>query len=289
MSFKLTPQVHLGKLVLNVQNLWTMLIFYQTKIGLDVLDTSRSHAVLGLAKENRPMLELRASKKEKTSQAHPGLYHFAILLPSRRDLANILFTMITQKNMDIQGASDQGFSESICLEDPERNTIELTRDKDPDLWPVLEDGTIPSQTKDLDVNGLLDEKDVEAYDGLPEGTRLGHIHLMVSDLDQSRHFYQDQLGFDLKYDGDGVLFFAAGFYHHQLALNAFTTEKCQPLEPGQPGLSSFSLVIEEKEAFDQLLDRLTGLRDLDQVSSTSFKVTDPDGLAILIQCGSGLN
>lgn len=85
-----------------------------------------------------------------------GLFHTAILYPTRRDLADALQRLI-DNNVELEGASDHGVSEALYLRDPDQNGVELYWDKDPSLWPYDKDGQLAMYSRALDIKNLLKE------------------------------------------------------------------------------------------------------------------------------------
>ncbi|HLQ75445.1 MAG TPA: VOC family protein [Alloiococcus sp.] len=283
MSFELSEKINLGKVVINVHDLWNMLTFYQEKLGLDVLESSDHHALLGIKKDGSELLELRVSNAKPNTEPHTGLYHIAFLLPTRRDLANILFSLITQKNVDIQGASDHGYSEAIYLTDPEGNGIEIYRDKPKEEWTILEDGTIPGVTVPMDGNGVLAEKDEGVHDHMPNGTVIGHIHLMVSDIKESIDFYRNVIGLELKFNaGSSAAFMAAGEYHHHVAMNVWSTDKAVPIKDGDLGIVYYTIEVNDQAEFEEMKSHVRQTIELTDVTEQSFKMFDPNGIGIKV-------
>lgn len=281
MTITLNPDIEMGKVVLNVHDLFNMITFYQDKVGLDVLESSDHHAILGIAKDDRPLVELRPVQTAPDKTPKAGLYHLALLLPSRRDFANVLFSLITQKNVDLQGASDHGYSEALYFTDPEGNGIEIYWDKPKSEWIILDDGTIPGVTEPLDGNAVLAEKDQDIHDNLPQGTVMGHVHLMVSDVDKSQEFYEDVVGLDTKFKfGPQAAFMAAGEYHHQVAMNVWSTGGAQSAKKEDLGLNYFTIKLTSQEEFDQVKGNVSDLADIYEEDSQSFKVDDPNGITI---------
>lgn len=174
------------------------------------------------------------------------MYHFALLLPSRNDLARILRHFI-QIRYPLQGASDHLVSEAIYLADPDGNGIEIYSDRPSAAWN-WENGEVEMATVPLDAENLLAEGDGEAWTGLPSNTLMGHIHLHVSELQKTEEFYIQGLGFNIvnRY-GRQALFISTGGYHHHIGLNTWNGVGAPaPLE-NSVGLKRFSLVLPNKE------------------------------------------
>jgi catechol 2,3-dioxygenase len=186
-----------------------------------------------------------------------GLYHFALLLPQRLDLARVLQHLLTSK-VQLQGAADHLVSEALYLPDPEGNGIELYADRPRAQWPQM-DGRLMMATDPLDFDSLLAELDRApgSWEGIAAGTRLGHIHLHVGDLDIARYFYEQLLGFDMMaMYGLSAAFLAAGGYHHHIGINTWAGQGAPPPAPGSAGLDHFSIELPELEALHSIQERL---------------------------------
>jgi len=186
-----------------------------------------------------------------------GLYHFALLVPSRRDLARSLRHLIA-KRVPLTGMSDHLVSESLYLSDPDGNGIEIYRDRPSEQWPVVA-GLLRMTTDPLDVEGLLAEggpMDAPQV-GLPSGTRVGHVHLHVAHLADSERFYSEILGFELRQRfGRSALFLAAGGYHHHIGLNTWAGVGAPPPPPGAVGLRHFEVLLPDAGTVDRILKRI---------------------------------
>ena len=172
-----------------------------------------------------------------------GLFHLAILVPGRPDLARAL-QRVAEAGWRLTGASDHLVSEALYLSDPEGNGIELYRDRPREQWPVR-DGVLQMDTLPLDLDGVLGElRREDASAGMPPGTRIGHVHLNVGDLAAAEAFYSGALGFDVTVRGyPGALFVSAGGYHHHLGLNTWAGEGVPPPPSGSRGLREFEIVL----------------------------------------------
>lgn len=161
MQYELNPKTKIGHIHLTVSNLDRALAFYRDLLGFKVTARFGKTAVFLSSGNYHHHIGLNTWAGEDATrppEGHTGLYHFAILYPSREELAKA-FRHIWQANYPIQGASDHGVSESIYLKDPDGNGIELYADRDFDEWPKDEDGNIIMITKSLDLPGLLAELD----------------------------------------------------------------------------------------------------------------------------------
>ena len=214
------PDTTLGPATLAVADAEHSLRFYGDLLGFEIVRTEGPRIELGAGGATLLILEARPGLLPRPS-ATTGLYHAAILLPSRTDLAHVLRRLL-EANYPI-GASDHLVSEALYLSDPDENGLEIYRDRPRAEWRYQPDGQVIMDTLRLDFAGVLSElrRDSAPWNGIPAGTRIGHMHLQVGDLAQARVFYHDVLGFDIMADlsSYGALFLSAGGYHHHIGLN----------------------------------------------------------------------
>ena len=256
-STAIHPATHMGRVAVAVADLDRSLAFYRDVLGFAVLAQTADHAVLGAG--GTPLLELAAAPGARPAPpSATGLYHFAILVPSRADLAAWLLHL-AESGYPLDGAADHLVSEALYLSDPDGNGIEVYRDRPRADWP-RRDGQIRMATDPLDLQALLDEARAAGrpWAGLPAGTRLGHMHLRVGDLAAARAFYHDVLGFDVMVDLSrfGALFVSAGGYHHHLGLNIWESRGGRAAPPGHAGLRFFTVELPDAEALAAVRDRL---------------------------------
>jgi catechol 2,3-dioxygenase len=180
-----------------------------------------------------------------------GLYHVAILLPTRADLARVLGRLM-DTGYPIEGAADHGVSEAIYLNDPEGNGIEIYRDRPRHEWPHVS-GTLAMVTDPLDVDGLLGEAGANGsgWRGMPNETRVGHIHLQVGDLEPAVQFYRNTVGFEvMQHFGRSAAFLSVGGYHHHIGLNTWAGIGAQPPPAGTRGLRGFVIRLSSQLAVE---------------------------------------
>ena len=198
-----------------------------------------------------------------------GLYHFAVLTPSRLALARSLRRMI-EAGVSI-GGGDHLVSEAIYLSDPDGNGIEVYRDRPRSTW-AYEHGQIKMDTLPLDYRGILAELDGDqsAWTGLDPATVLGHMHLHVGDLAAAGKFYTEVVGLDFMVNyGGSALFFSAGGYHHHLGVNTWAGVGAPPPPPDSVGLRYFEIQLANAQERANLLDRL-------QAGGVTYEVRDRD-------------
>lgn len=278
-SGKLAGETELGYLNLRVSDLPRSLDFYQQVIGLQVEQESAKAARLGAGGET--LLVLTEKPGAVRVPRRSGLYHFALLTPSRAALGNFLRNLVDTET-GIQGGADHLVSEAIYLADPDGNAIEVYRDRPRDEWQY-EDGQLKMATDPLDYRGILDLAS-ESWDGLEKGTRLGHMHLHIAYLDQAVNFYEHVIGFDflLNYGGSAG-FLSAGGYHHHVGLNTWNGVGAEPNPPGAVGLEYFSVNLAGDQERQDLAGRLDQAGWSYENRAGALFVRDPSQNGILFQ------
>ena len=247
------PGTRVGAVRLNVADLDRQQAFSERVLGLRTI-AREEEAIARLGADGTAFLELAGRpgaplRPPRTS----GLFHFAVLVPDRPALAASL-RRIADAGWRLSGASDHLVSEALYLSDPEGNGIEIYRDRPREEWP-REGGEIQMATMPLDLGSLLEEPET-ADGGVPAGTRIGHVHLQVGDLDAEEAFWQGDVGLDVTVRSyPGALFMSAGGYHHHVGLNTWAGEGVPAPPPGALGLDYFELVVPGREGDPQ---RLTG-------------------------------
>jgi catechol 2,3-dioxygenase len=251
------PGTAIGAVSLTVSDVDRARDFYERAIGLRA--TELENGGVGLAAgAGPPLVELHSDPAAPPlDRRAPGLFHLAILLPSRAELASAL-ARLADARVGLDGASDHLVSEALYLSDPDGNGIEIYRDRPRQDWPVRH-GELQMATLPLDADSLLSELGdrSELPPSVPADTRIGHVHLQVSDLDEAERFYSGVLGFEVTVRGyPGALFVSAGGYHHHLGLNTWHSAGSPPAVPGAIGLRSFELVLPTGEEHDRVLARV---------------------------------
>ena len=223
----------IGSVALTVSELDRSRAFYERSIGLRATELDDGTLALGVAGE-RPLIELRGdTSAPRLNRRAPGLYHLAILVPTRLDLAFAL-ARLAETRWPLDGASDHLVSEALYLSDPDGNGIEIYRDRPRTDWTQV-DGQLQMSTLPLDLNDVLGELRVatELQAAAPSGTTIGHVHLQVSDIPEAEAFYHGVLGFDVMTRGyPGALFVSAGGYHHHIGLNTWHSAGATPAAAG---------------------------------------------------------
>ena len=273
------PQTAIGQVHLTISDLDRSLRFYQRQLGFTVHQRTDRTATLGAGGPD--LLVLAECENAPRVRGTTGLYHFAILVPSRGDLARALRRLVETDTV-MQGAADHGVSEALYLADPDGNGIEVYRDRPREQWPHV-GSTLRMGADPLDLDALLTESSGDDGAGLASGTRIGHVHLHVSRLADAERFYVDVLGFELmqRY-GPSALFVSAGGYHHHFGLNTWAGVGAPPPPPGALGLDHVVVRL-TAAGVAGVVDRLRAASIPFETASGGALARDPAGNAILFQ------
>ena len=281
MTYEYKSYIYLAEVVLNLKDLASQTAFYQQVLGLEILSQTETEVVLGLG--GKALVHLIQAEESSEVRGHYGLYHLAILLPTRKALADAL-KHLTDLQIPLVGGADHGYSEALYLEDLEGNGIELYRDKPVSTWDIREDGRIIGVTEALAAQDIyeLGER-VEPFI-LAEGTRMGHIHLSVKDSRKSSQFYQKVLGLEDKFSVPSASWIAAGDYHHHLAVNEWGGKGLAPRKQGLPGLAYYVIEVAHKEELLTIAQRAQEVdAPIKWLTSSQLEITDPDGIVTRIR------
>jgi catechol 2,3-dioxygenase len=276
-----------GTVRLTVSDLERSRAFYERALGLRAEELEDGGLGFG-APGGRALVELRGDRTAPAlNRRATGLFHLAILLPSRVDLAHAL-ARLAQTRWRLDGASDHLVSEALYLSDPDGNGIELYRDRPREQWRQ-QDGQLQMATLALDLQSLADEL---AGAGTPQptvpaATTMGHVHLQVADIAAAEAFYHGVLGFDVTVRGyPGALFVSAGGYHHHIGLNTWNSAGSGPAAPGSVGMRSFEVLVPDRAELDRVLARIhgAGLKSESETLTGGAIVRDPAGNSVLLRC-----
>ena len=280
MTYEYKSHIYLAEAVLNVKDLDSQTAFYQQVLGLEILSQTDIEVILGV--DGKALVHLIQTQENGEAREYYGLYHLAILLPTRKALADVL-KHLTDLQIPLVGGADHGYSEALYLEDLEGNGIELYRDKPVSTWDIREDGRIIGVTEALAAQDVyeLGER-VEPFI-LAEGTRMGHIHLSVKDSRKSSQFYQKVLGLADKFSVPSASWIAAGDYHHHLAVNEWGGKNLAPSKQGLSGLAYYVIEVAHKEELLTIAQRAQAVdAPIKWLTSSQLEITDPDGIVTRI-------
>jgi catechol 2,3-dioxygenase len=279
------PKTRIGAVHLTVSDLDQSVDFYKAHLGLSELSRDSGTAALGAG--DQALLSLKESRNAPRPRRTTGLYHFAILVPSRLHLARSL-RHFADMGTRMQGFSDHSVSEALYLADPDGIGIEVYRDRPRDEWKWA-GGRLAMTLDPLDVEGLLRDADADhrasghRWDGLAPGTTMGHVHLRVSFLEDTERFYREVLGFDLtqRY-GDSALFLSAGGYHHHLAANVWAGVGAPRPPEGAIGLDYFEILLPDGSALAEVSRRVRSAGIDATIDDSRIETRDPSGNAIVL-------
>lgn len=284
----LPATLRLGTVHLTVRDLDRSVAYYQDVAGLRQHDRADDTAALGVGGED--VLVLHEDPLAREPGRHAGLFHVALLYPSRRELSRTARRLAAGR-LPISGASDHGVSEALYLRDPDGNGLELYADRPQDAWPPPTGAgeRVGMFTRALDVEDLLRVTDgEEVHRHAADGLAVGHLHLHVGGIPEAVAFYRDVVGFEQMTTYPGASFMAAGGYHHHLAVNTWAGEGVGPAPQHTAGLREWSAVLPDAAAVDAVRGRLVAAgAAVQDEGPAGFVVRDPWGIALRVRPGDG--
>ncbi|MFS9237551.1 VOC family protein [Streptococcus parasanguinis] len=283
MVYAYNSEIYLAEAVLNVKDLARQTAFYTQIIGLEIRTQTETEVILGAG--GKDLVHLIQTNRKEAVKSSYGLYHMAILLPSREDLADV-FKHIAELNYPFVGAADHGYSEALYLEDPEGNGIELYRDKPVADWDIREDGRIIGVTEELSAQEIYDMGRKVEHFVIALDTRMGHIHLSVKDSQLATTFYQAVLDLSDKFTISSASWIASGDYHHHLAVNEWGGKALAKRDKDMPGLAYYVVEVEKKEDLVAIAEKAKANgAPVKWLSSNDFTFEDPDGIVTRVRKG----
>lgn len=283
MTYAYNSKIYLAEAVINVKDLARQTAFYTNILGLEILSQTEEEVLLGAG--GKYLVHLIQTVRAESVKASYGLYHMAILLPSREDLADV-FKHMAELKIPFVGAADHGYSEALYLEDPEGNGIELYRDKPVAEWDIREDGRIIGVTEEFSAQEIYEMgRKVEPF-RIASDTRMGHIHLSVSDSQVASAFYQAVLDLSDKFTVPSASWIASGDYHHHLAVNEWGGKHLDKREAQLPGLAYYVIHVEQKEDLVAIAERAKEEgAPVTWLTSSELEFTDLDGIVTRVRKG----
>lgn len=280
MHFHEKPNTYVTNVEIKVSDLQRSIAYYQEVIGFKILHQESYKATLTADGKTALLTIVQPETVEEKTRFTTGLYHFALLLPTRRDLANVISHF--HKNGVYFGASDHDVSEALYLSDPDKNGIEIYADRPENTW-TWHSNQVHMVTEPLNVQSIIAEGN-NTWSGLPAGTVMGHIHLSVSSLTEAEEFYTKGLGFDIvtRY-GAQALFISTGRYHHHIGLNTWYSENAPKLGEHQVGLKTFSLRLDNEQQVATMKENLRAIGASVTDIAGGFQTEDPAGNKILLK------
>lgn len=281
-DFIIDGQTAVGPVRLTVADLGRALSFYEGVLGMRGARQPDGDYALSAGGATLLSLDERRGARPKP-QRSTGLYHVAILMPSRAELARVI-ARLAETRYPLSGASDHLVSEALYLDDPDGNGLEIYADRPRDAWPKA--GREVRMTVDpLDIDSILGELGGAPgpWEGLPAGTTIGHVHLHVADLRSAEAFYVGVLGFEvMQRFGNSALFVAAGGYHHHLGLNIWAGAGAPPPPPDAVGLRHYAVRLPDADALDALVGRVRAAGLPLEATADGYFVRDPSQNGVLL-------
>jgi catechol 2,3-dioxygenase len=277
----LPATLRLGPVHLTVTSLDRSIDWYETALGLHMHKRDGDLAELGDG--TTTTLVLVEDPQALPAGRHAGLYHYALLYPSREELARATVRLIGLRT-PIQGASDHGTHEAIYLPDPDGNGIELAADRPREQWPTPEEEFGRGGPQPLDVDNLLQTVAGEQPSHkVGDGLRMGHVHLHVGSIDDGIAFYSDVLGFDIWAQIPTAAFVSAGGYHHHLGFNTWRGDGVPPAPEHSVGLRHWTVVLESQADVDAVRARVDAAGIPAEAAANGFTVRDPWGIVLRVE------
>lgn len=281
MSFHQHPSIYPKHVHLIVSDLTKSTAFYENIIGLHILTKTEDKVEFTANQSDVLLIIEQPQQKSVHTPGAAGLYHMALLLPSKEELG-ALFNHIRNTGYPFSGASDHKVSEALYLNDLDGNGIELYYDRSPETWN-WQNEQVEMTVDPLDIEGLIATATKAEWKGISSGTIMGHIHLSVSNLEKAEEFYVHALGFDIvnRY-GSQATFISSNSYHHHIALNTWGRPKTIERNDHTLGLHAFSLVYPSLETRDLVVSRLQQIGVMVTAENDVLRAIDPSGTKVLL-------
>ena len=270
--------LRLAAVHLTVADLDRAVAWFERSLGLRVHARGIACAELGDGQE--VIVVLHEDSTARPAGRHAGLYHYALLYPTREELARAA-VRLTRTRTPIQGASDHGTHEAIYLPDADGNGIELAWDRDREQWPLglgYDRGPAPLDLESL-LNTVVGE---EPTDVVAEGLRVGHLHLHVGDIEEALAFYRDILGFEVQAHLGSAAFVSAGGYHHHLGLNVWNGQGVVGPPPHTAGLRRWTVHLPTDADVTDLGERIAAAGWAVEQIDGGLEVRDPWGIPLAV-------
>ncbi|GAB4478218.1 MAG: VOC family protein [Anaerolineales bacterium] len=287
---RIHPKTRPAFIHLRVASLARLIPFYQTVLGLQIRHQTKSKVVLGTSE--RALVILEQFPQGKRYRGVCGLYHFALLLPDRRELARVVARLFALRYPNYP--TDHIMTKTTYLDDPEGNTIEIYCESPEDGVFSLQDGNFFARRADGSLSDGREPLDLEALfahltendrldQPLPPQTGIGHFHLHVASLEQTRTFYHELLGFDdmgiARRFRMGMV--SAGGYHHHIGYNTWQGEGAPPPPADALGLTAIAFSLPHVEAWNDLRRHVTESKLPVQQEGQTLSLVDPCGIPVL--------
>jgi catechol 2,3-dioxygenase len=263
----------IGTVTLRVSDADRALRWYGDMMGLELVNRKSERLSLGAGGNAFLHLDVRPDATPRIEET-TGLYHVAILMPDRASLGGVL-ARIAAAGVRL-GASDHLVSEALYIWDPDNNGLEIYRDRPRSEWHWENDrvkmATDPLDRRSVAEEGIAAGKHLEP---MPKGTKIGHVHLQVGDLEAAHRFYTGIVGFEQTAGRGGALFVSAGGYHHHLGMNVWHSLNAPPPAPNAAGLVEYEIVVPDRTALAAAKSRLETAGFKPSGDADNIRVLDP--------------
>ncbi len=290
-EFRIHPKTHIGHVSLTVADLDRQVEFYERVIGLQLRERNGNTASLGAGRDE--LLRLTEIKSAGRRRGTTGLYHFAILLPDRRELARAMGRLFAMHYRNYP--TDHIMTKTTYLDDLEGNGIELYAESPEDgTWSLANgeyvtrraDGSLSDGREPLDVEALLTHlKEDDRLDApMPAETKVGHVHLHVRNVEEAVDFYHRIIGFDVMGIARAfrMAFVSAGGYHHHIGLNTWQGEGAPAPASNSLGLRHFSVELPDEAALGPVLARVREAGLASEEVEAGVLLRDPSQNGVLL-------
>lgn len=235
--FAATTPISVSRVGLKARDAGALGAFYRDVVGLQELRRDGETITLGAG--SRALLDIESDKAAMPDDPRSaGLFHTAFLLPTRADLGRWIKHAIDRR-IPVDGASDHRVSEALYLTDPEGNGIEIYADRPHTSWR-WNGSQVEMTTEQLDIGSIVAEVPAgdSGWQGAPEDSIVGHVHLRVGDPAVAAEWWNEEFGFDTvaRY-GAAAVFLSSGGYHHHIGANSWQSPRAGRRDPSRIGLA----------------------------------------------------
>jgi catechol 2,3-dioxygenase len=275
----------IGTVTMRVSDADRALGWYVDMMGMELLDRTPERLSLGAGGRPFLFLDVRRDATPRIEET-TGLHHVAILVPDRASLGGVL-ARIAKWGVRL-GASDHLVSEALYIWDPDNNGLEIYRDRPRAEWH-WENGRVKMATDPMDRRSVAEA----GLDGgshrepMPAGTKIGHVHLQVGDIEQAVRFYTDTVGFVQTAGRGGAAFVSAGGYHHHLGMNVWHSRNAPPDSQGAAGLVEYEVTVPDRATLTAAKSRLEAAGVKPSGNADSFRFRDPWQIPVRMLVASG--
>ena len=265
--FSIAAATGVGAVHLSVTDALAAVEFYRYVVGLTLLSQTDEEIRLGTA--GRELVVLVPGSSRPVAQRTTGLYHLALLVPDRRELARVIGRLSSLRYPN--SPTDHTMTKSDYLWDPDGNGIEIYTESPEDGFFGMENGVFVARTTSGELRSGRDPIDLDELFGhlqpgdkldtpMPDETRMGHVHLHVRDIQEAVDFYHGLIGFDVMGMAQrwGAAFVSAGGYHHHLGLNTWAGQDAPSRPVDAAGLRHFTIELPDEASLNEVVARLTG-------------------------------